>query len=163
MKAIIFLSLLLSSYFASAGVGGSVGGSGKGNGRSRDVNYFTQSPRYNVDIPSVEFKTDEYYETVQVTNVCIRNGESLETKEAIKVKRKNIFTNEIDVGEEVLVRNLIEKKRKVKFHIFKPNEIYETEEKIKTEYQFEIYSMSSGKEKDPRLVKTINYKIPECD
>ena len=41
-----------------------------------------------LNIPIVEFKTDEYFETVQVTNVCIRNDETLETKEAIKVKRK---------------------------------------------------------------------------
>lgn len=159
MKRIILIILLLSANSVFPGVGGSVGG---GSNRDLGISYYLKSRQHSFQIPVVDFQVEGSAITLPINEICQRDDDILESKNEVKVSQFDDNGNLITVTIEKVSRSRKYMKSEIKRHLFREHEVIKVEALIPVDYEIEIYSSHSVKDKDQRVVKRLNYTLESC-
>jgi len=159
MKRFLLIILLLNTSSVFPGVGGSIGGS---SNRDLGFAYYLKSRQHIFQIPVIQFEVEGSLTTLPINEVCQRDEDLLESKKELKVSQFDDNGNLIVETLEKVSRSRKYIKSEIKRHWFREHEIIKVEALIPVDYEIEIYSSHSGKDKDQRLVKILNYSLESC-
>lgn len=159
MKRFLLIILLLSANSVFPGVGGSVGGS---SNRELGFAYYLKSRQHSFEIPAIEFKVEGSSITLPINEVCQRDEDILESKKELKVSHFDDNGNLISETMEKVSRSRKYIKSEIKRHWFREHEVIKVEALIPVDYDIEIYSSHSRKDKDQQVVKILKYSLESC-
>ncbi|MBC7537667.1 MAG: hypothetical protein H7281_02505 [Bacteriovorax sp.] len=160
MKIVIILSLVIFSFNAISGVGGSTGGD-KTLKETHNFDFYFHSLNYTMNLPIVEFHLEDSPRVLlPVNEVCVRNNDHFESINEIEITKYDQNKLPVTSEKKIILRDLYTTEETVIRHLFKENEVILNQVDIPLNYIIKVFQSAHNSD---RIIQFLKYSIKECE